>query len=169
MNDHDAFIASIQEPVKIREGAEDLVRQIQLDTGVRTGIYFASKTGHAPKWRALRDAGVSICSSWIYEAEEGQTDSYAELSDRSMREIAGAAAVLLYCEPGELLKGALIEVGGALMIGKPVLCVGDCECLSRVFRKHRLWREFQSVPDALDEFPHCLDLSRNREQRPSFS
>ncbi|MDK9702535.1 MAG: hypothetical protein OEL20_05300 [Sulfuritalea sp.] len=113
------------------------------------GIYFASKVIHAPRWRALRAGGVPTISTWIDEAGEGQTADYAELAERSLREIARATAVVLYCEPGELLKGALLEAGAALMHGTPVLCVGECDSLSRVFRKHPFWREYPTVDTAL--------------------
>lgn len=119
------------------------------------GVYFASKVTHAPRWRALRDGGVQTISSWIDEAGEGQTADYRELSARCLAEIADATAVLLYCEPGEILKGALLEVGAALMNGTPVLCVGECPSLSRVFRKHRLWFEFATVEAALAAVAGC--------------
>lgn len=70
--------------------------------------------------------------------------------------------VLLYCEPGEILKGALIEVGIALASDTPVFCVGQCDTLSRVFRKHPLWREFHTIEDALIalKMPNCGDAFR---------
>jgi hypothetical protein len=119
------------------------------------GVYFASKVTHAPRWRALRDRGVPIISSWIDEAGEGQTADYRELSARCLVEIADATAVLLYCEPGEILKGALLEVGAALMSDTPVLCVGECANLSRVFRRHRLWFEFATLEAALAAVADC--------------
>lgn len=114
------------------------------------GIYFASKVKHARRWISLRDKGIPTSSTWIDEAEEGQTADYSELSERCINEIKNSRAVLLYCEPGEILKGALIEVGIALAVGVPVLCVGQCECLSRVFRKHPQWSEFNRIEVALD-------------------
>jgi hypothetical protein len=114
-----------------------------------TGIYFASKVKHAHRWQALRNSGVHTASTWIDEAGEGQTADYAELSSRCMSEIAAASAVLLYCESGEILKGALVEVGAALFKGTPVLCVGTCDNLSRVFRRHPRWMEFETVEAAL--------------------
>lgn len=113
------------------------------------GIYFASKTCHAPRWRALRASGVPTAATWIDEAGEGETGDYAELAQRCLGEISEALAVVLYCEPGETLKGALIEAGMALAAGVPVCCVGKCESLSRVFRRHPLWFEFPSIEVAL--------------------
>lgn len=112
-------------------------------------FYTASKTKHAGKWQALRDAGYQVTATWIDEAGEGQTVSYPELAVRCLQEIDAADFVLLYCEPGEHLKGALVEAGMALAIGRPVKCVGQCESLSRVFREHPLWSEHASVDAVL--------------------
>lgn len=112
-------------------------------------IYVASKTVHAPKWRLLRAQGVRIISSWVDESEEGQTASYAELAERCIREIHNCDYVLLYCEPGEVLKGAIIEAGAALALGKHVCCVGTCNSISRVFREHPLWSDHETIQSAL--------------------
>jgi hypothetical protein len=107
----------------------------------RRGIYVASKVVHAEMWRQARANGLPIIATWIDEAGEGQTADYAELAGRCIREATSAHAVILFCQPGEVLKGALIEVGAALAVGIPVHAVGDCESISRVFRKHPLWSE----------------------------
>lgn len=112
-------------------------------------FYTASKTKHASKWKALRATGHKVTATWIDEAGEGQTADYVELSERCQREIASSDFVLLYCEPGETLKGALVEAGMALALGKPVRCVGDCDSLSRVFNEHTLWSRHATIDDAL--------------------
>ena len=101
-------------------------------------VYVASKVMRAPMWRLLR-RHMNIVSSWIDEAGEGQTADYSELAARCLSEIKSAAAFVLYCEPPDLLKGALLEAGAALAFGVPVYCVGDCPSISRVFRRHPLW------------------------------
>lgn len=125
------------------------VLQFAADAKRRGGVYFASKVKHSHRWQALRDSGVKTASSWIDEAGEGQSADYEELSDRCLSEIASAGRLVLYCEPGEILKGANVEVGAALMAGVPVFLVGECASLSRVFRRHRLWHECTSVEDAI--------------------
>ncbi len=122
-------------------------------------LYIASKTSHAWRWRALRERGHRINATWIDEAGEGQSSDYADLAERCVNEAAQADAVLLYCEPGEVLKGALIEVGAALAAGKEVRCVGDCPSISRVFRTHPRWRECASLADALANvmISHAVD------------
>ena len=64
-------------------------------------------------------------------------------------EIAQSERLVLFCQSGEILKGALLEAGAALMAGTPVFLVGECENLSRVFRKHALWHECASVEEAV--------------------
>ena len=116
-------------------------------------IYVASKVKHAPMWVAVRQyllpKGHEIVSTWIDEAGEGQTTSYTELARRCIDEISACDVLILFCEPGDLLKGALIEVGAALALGKKVAVVGDCESLSRVFKAHDLWSEHDSILDIL--------------------
>jgi len=111
-------------------------------------LYVASKTVHAPMWRQLRTTGPNIISTWIDEAGEGETADYSELSERCLDEIRKSSAVILYCEHDDLLKGALIEVGMALALGKSVYCAGDSKSLSRVFREHPLWIPVESVEAA---------------------
>jgi nucleoside 2-deoxyribosyltransferase len=91
-----------------------------------------------------------VTASWIDKAGEGRTADYSELATRCIADIESADILLLYCEPGELLKGALIEAGIALALGKQVRCVGECASLSRVFNRHPLWRQFATVNEALN-------------------
>lgn len=112
-------------------------------------IYVASKTRHAEMWRLLR-LHMKINSTWIDEAGVGQTASYSELSERCLWEIRNSSALVLYCEPGEILKGAIIEAGAALALGIPVYCVGECVSLSRVFRAHPLWTDSENLNAACE-------------------
>lgn len=113
-------------------------------------LYVASKVKHADMWREFRDTwGAPIISTWIDEAEEGQTADYRELAERCVREVQSATAVILYCQPGEVLEGALLEVGAALAFGIPVYCVGTCDSLSRVFTQHPDWHACETVSGAV--------------------
>lgn len=115
----------------------------------QAAIYVASKVQHAEKWLALRAKGANIVSTWIDEAGDGQSADYEELAARCLSEISSSDVVLLYCEGDEILKGALIEAGAALALGKPIHCVGSCPSLSRVFNKHSLWHFHQNIDGAL--------------------
>lgn len=112
-------------------------------------IYTASKTIHAARWRALREQGHRIVATWIDEAGAGQSASLADLAVRCITEAATADMTLLYCEPGDQLKGAMIEAGAALAAGKEVRCVGTCESIDVFHRHHPLWKSFPSVEAAL--------------------
>jgi hypothetical protein len=105
---------------------------------MRTTIYVASKTVHAPKWRDLRASGLDINSTWIDEvvdkrphAEGGAVD-HADLWRRCVDEASEARWMLLYAEPGEVLKGALVELGAALAnpFCRGVLYVGPPDLLT---------------------------------------
>lgn len=114
-------------------------------------IYTASKVRHAHLWLELRRQGYRVTSTWIDEAVEGQTASHRELAERCLREVSKSDAVLLYCEAEDILGGALMEAGAALVLGKPVVCVcvGESESISRVFKAHPRWRSASSIEQAL--------------------
>lgn len=91
------------------------------------GIYVASRASIPERpmmWQGLRLKGWPIVSTWIDEAGEGETGDFTELWQRIHDEIASSVGVLLYAEVGDFpLKGALIECGIALGMGKPVAVV----------------------------------------------
>ncbi len=116
----------------------------------RPRVYTASKTRHAQVWRDVRAAGqVDVVSTWIDEAEQGQTANMAELWARCLREVRSADALILY-RPirGEHLKGALVEAGIALGSHKPVYFVGDPERYS--FLNHPFVVRPASIAEAVN-------------------
>lgn len=115
----------------------------------RLTIYVASKTKHAPMWLKFRDKGFPIVSTWIDEAGHGESSDLCDLAMRCIREAAEASFTVLYCEPGETLKGALMEAGSALASCREVRCVGTCDNLSPVLSLHPKWKAYQSVEEAL--------------------
>lgn len=110
-------------------------------------IYFASKTTHAERWRAIRATGRRVVSTWIDEAGVGETSSFEDLWKRCITEASQADYLIVFRQPGEVLKGAFVEVGAALSSGRKVLAVG-CEDLS--FSHHRLVTSVLSIDQALD-------------------
>lgn len=89
------------------------------------GIYIASKTKHADRWRFLRDqVGEPIISTWIDEAGAGESSDLADLWRRCISEASTAQVLILYREPEDVLKGGWIELGAALASGVPVFAVG---------------------------------------------
>jgi len=103
-------------------------------------ICTASKTTHAEKWRKLRNEH-SVTASWIHEIEKGHAADFSELAIRCITDIQSADCPLLYCEPGELLKGTVIEAGIAWRVEKRLGRWENARA-SAVFIKHLLWREF---------------------------
>ncbi len=94
---------------------------------LQNGFYAASRASipaRGQMWRALRDSGVQINSSWIDEDGDGQTENFSDLWLRIESEVKRSEALILYAEPEDFpLKGAYIEVGIALACGIPVRLV----------------------------------------------
>jgi hypothetical protein len=111
---------------------------------VEEGVYVASRASvpeRSAMWRRLRAEGWPIVSTWIDEAGEGETENFAELWLRISREIASAGKLIFYAEAGDFpLKGALIEVGIALGLGKTVCAVlPGVQMESRTYRPVGSW------------------------------
>lgn len=125
-------------------------------------IYVASRASLPERpamWRKLRSAGWLITSTWIDEAGEGETASFADLWHRIEVEIKASDGLILYAERDDFpLKGALIEVGMALGMRKPVAVVlaGEPFLELRSLRPvgswlhHGLCNVFGSVEEARD-------------------
>jgi hypothetical protein len=106
------------------------------------GFYVASRASIPERpamWRRLRDEGWPITSTWIDEAGPGETHSFEELWQRIEAEIRSSVGVLLYCDEDDFpLKGALLECGIALGMGKPVAVAFDFT-LDNSFRPIGSW------------------------------
>lgn len=91
-------------------------------------LYVASRAsipGRAEMWKELRDEkGWNIISTWIDESAPGQTESMTELWHRITTEVSSCDSLILYVGWNDrLLKGALVEAGMALSLGKHVFVV----------------------------------------------
>lgn len=109
-------------------------------------IYIASKACHWKRWQELRAAGAPIISTWIDEGAIGATSSFSDLWQRCVSEAASCSALICYAEEGEILKGALVEIGVALASGRPVYIVGP---VSATFCHHPLVRQCEDMEEAL--------------------
>ncbi len=88
------------------------------------GIYVASRATilHAEVWQRFRAQGFLLTSSWIDEVAQGATQDFADLWMRIWREIQTCEKLVLFANPEDFpLKGALIEAGIAIGLGKPVI------------------------------------------------
>lgn len=111
------------------------------------GIYIASKTKHADRWRFLRDQiGEPIISTWIDEAGPGESRDLSDLWRRCINEASTADVLIIYREAGEELKGAWVELGAALASAVKVFAVGIEEFT--VARDSRI-RHFPSMKQAI--------------------
>lgn len=113
-------------------------------------IYVASRASipaRSAMWRELRAHGWQITSTWIDEAGEGETVDFTELWDRITREIVAARKLVLYAESGDFpLKGAILEAGIALGLGKPVICcLPGVQLEGRTFRPLGSWIKHRNV------------------------
>jgi hypothetical protein len=111
-------------------------------------IYTASKTKHAEKWRGMRASGYRVISTWIDEADEVGVIDFADLWTRCLAEASISDVTLVYMEPGEVLKGALAELGAALASGRKVFAVGPVEASGTWFNHPGVTR-FASWEDAM--------------------
>lgn len=123
-------------------------------------FYVASRTSvpaRGAMWRQFRNSGVDIVSTWIDEDGVGETDDFSELWLRIQSEIDSCDELILYAEAGDFpLKGALIEVGMALAMNRPVVvCLPHVELEGRTFRPvgswiaHPLVRRNDDIKDVL--------------------
>ena len=131
-------------------------------------IYIASKTKHASKWRKLRANGVNVAASWIDAGDIHQPESYRELWTSCIAEVCSADLLIVYCEPGETLKGCLVEIGAALASDVPVYCVGRCtsvvadEISDASFHHHPLWRWASSIDEAIESWDQDVGTKVDR-------
>lgn len=107
-------------------------------------VYIASRASipeRAALWRKYRSEGVNITSSWIDEDGEGETADFGTLWVRIAAEIAASHRLVLYAEREDFpLKGALIEAGIALGMGKlVVVCLPGLGVLPRNYRPIGSW------------------------------
>lgn len=92
-------------------------------------VYMASKMHHAEKWRALysHHPEIHVVNAWCF------LEPFVDASDANARkfwqddfdDIARCHAVIVYAEPGENLRGALVEAGIGLGLDKTIIVVGD--------------------------------------------
>jgi hypothetical protein len=106
-------------------------------------IYCASRASVPERpemWKKLRAEGANIISTWIDESEPGATISFEGLWIRIESEIRGCDRLVLFVGEGDFpLKGALVEVGMALGMGKPVFVVTDIPLSPRDFKPLGSW------------------------------
>jgi hypothetical protein len=83
-------------------------------------IYIASKAKHRPRWREFRD----LDDRFIGVDDPNQID-YPKHWKECVQDVKDCDVLVMYVETGEVMKGALIELGMALAQGKEIIVAGD--------------------------------------------
>jgi hypothetical protein len=109
-------------------------------------IYPCSKIRHAPMWRELRGTHP-IRATWL-DADPQSDGDLRELWSIATEE-AALSNVVVYAEPGDVLKGAAVEVGACLAGGGTVYVVGEPDAL-RTVRHHVRVVSCETVEEALN-------------------
>lgn len=112
-------------------------------------FYTAGKIWHADKFRFLRDTvGLDVQARWIdLDNESDLVQNRKDLLwQMCYEDVRDSDFVLLYSEEqSEEQRGALVEIGMAYGMGKPVYALGKCGsiCLNGIsdvaFTHHHLW------------------------------
>lgn len=112
---------------------------------------------------------MEITSSWIDEAGEGETADFGSLWVRIFAEITSADALLLYAETDDFpLKGAIVEVGAAIAMGKPVFAIlPGVHLEERTLRPVGSWMAHPLVTrcDAITEVQFLLHSKKQKERQ----
>lgn len=120
-------------------------------------VYTASKLQHRQRWKSLRSQwpGVTFTARWP-DFEKDKPDSNEEARNNWLKDeedVRRADVVLVYAEEGEHLRGALVEAGMAIALGKTVLVVGDHPDFGT-------WQHHPKVIHAVDLDHACATLAQ---------
>lgn len=117
-------------------------------------FYTAGKIWHAPKFRRLRDElKLPVRARWIDLEQDSDivANRKNELWQQCYEDVRDSDFVLLYSEDmAEEQRGALVEVGMAYGMGKPVYAIGKCNSICPngisdvAFTHHHLWTWLQA-------------------------
>lgn len=121
-------------------------------------VYMASRIKHAEEWRKVHAAGqIEIVSTWINEENPVPEEGLPELMTRCIHEVQEADYLVLYTQPNEHLKCALIEAGAAMFAGIPVFVVGNGPSISPTMLAHPNVEQFCYLHHAFAELigRHC--------------
>jgi nucleoside 2-deoxyribosyltransferase len=115
-------------------------------------IYVASNIRFIDFWKKLRDSGVVISSTWIdHVPERGDKKAISRIWLNCFQEIQQSDMVMVKAEKEDKFKGVLVEVGAALVLGKPVYLVGENNNMGDVYH-HPLFYKVSSPEEAITHF-----------------
>lgn len=104
---------------------------------MRLKVYTASKLKEGPRWRAIASKWpeIEVVARWPFlhvtdDGSPGWPDDCAAHGNvfwqHDHEDVARADVVLVYGESDDALRGALVEAGMAIALGKTVIVVGQC-------------------------------------------
>lgn len=90
-------------------------------------VYTSAKVEHADKLKAVNQDGFHFNARWLDTADVGRQrlKPVTHWQQENFDDITAAHFFLLYVEPGDKLKGSLVEIGYAIGIGKKCWVAGD--------------------------------------------
>jgi len=115
-------------------------------------VYTASKLRHGPMWIRLREERQDVFFTARWPDIEGHVPDTPENAvafwHHDVADVRKADAVLVYAEPEDKLRGALVEAGIALGLGKQVVVVGDNADFG-TWQYHPLVQRAKTIDEAL--------------------
>jgi len=93
-------------------------------------VYFASKLTYARRlWELALKWNLETTSRWLSQADlelkgSPSTEEFGIFWLVDEEDVRRSDALIVYGEADDILKGALVEVGMAIALGKLVICVG---------------------------------------------
>ena len=110
-------------------------------------IYFASKTDHAVQGKILsadwNEFKWTARWPWLVGKVPESSTLASIFWEQDFADVAAADVVLVYAKRTDVLRGALVEAGAGIALGKRVLLVGINE-------SYGTWQHHPSVLTALD-------------------
>lgn len=91
-------------------------------------VYTASKLHHAEMCRTLQMDGVEFTARWprLHVGTVPDSPKYAKIFwIHDEQDVRASDVVLVYAEKSDRLRGALVEAGMAIALGKDVIVVGE--------------------------------------------
>ena len=115
-------------------------------------IYIASNMKFIDFWHKLRASGVTISSTWIDDVpDQEDKEAISRLWLNCFEEIRQSDMLMVKAEEEDKFKGVLVEVGAALVLGKPVYLVGENNNMGDIYH-HPLFYKVSSPEEAITHF-----------------
>jgi hypothetical protein len=138
-----------------------------------TKVYIASKFHHGQRWKDLSEEaykydhpwyGITFVGRWFldYAGVIPDEPQFCKLGwEHDIEDVIACDVLIVYAEPEEHLRGALVEVGAALAYGRYVLTIGDHPDYG-TWKHHANVHQMKDLDSALT-WLRCHDFPRTVE------